>query len=218
MLISEKERTPMMIDLHIHESTFSPCSKMRLPEIVQAARERGLDAVCITDHDSMGLWDEAHAYSHACGFPIFVGVEVFTLEGDIVTFGLPAAPAVRPTAQDLITQVERKGGFCFSAHPFRENQRGLGEVLRQLKGVFGVEVLNGNTDLANNQKALRYCKELGFLPVACSDAHHAHEVGKYATWFPDAVKSESDLIGQLRSGRCRPMQWQEGQYIPADEF
>ena len=45
----------MLVDMHLHESTCSSDSKMTLEEIVATARERGLDAVCITDHDSMGL-------------------------------------------------------------------------------------------------------------------------------------------------------------------
>ena len=72
----------MLVDMHIHESTCSSDSKMTLKEIVATAKERGLDAVCITDHDSMGLKEFAEAYSEEIGFPIFVGVEYFSLWGD----------------------------------------------------------------------------------------------------------------------------------------
>ena len=65
----------MLIDMHIHESTCSADSQMTLEEIVATAKERGLDAICITDHDSMGLKERAEAYSREVGFPIFVGVE-----------------------------------------------------------------------------------------------------------------------------------------------
>ena len=53
----------MFIDLHLHESAYSPDSQMTLDELVQAAREKGLGAVCITDHDSMGLKEYAKEYS-----------------------------------------------------------------------------------------------------------------------------------------------------------
>ena len=49
----------MLVDMHLHESTCSSDSKMTLEEIVATARERVLDAVCITDHDSMGLKETA---------------------------------------------------------------------------------------------------------------------------------------------------------------
>lgn len=203
----------MIIDLHVHEKTFSPCSKMSLEEIVSAAKRRGLDAVCITDHDSMGIKKQVEEYSKQSDFPIFVGIEVYTFEGDIVAYGLNEAPKQRIHAQELIDLVNEEGGFCFSAHPFRNNMRGLEENLRMVRGLFGVEVLNGNTDNLANKKAEDYCKELCFLPVACSDAHNVEQVGKYATYFPDKVGTLGDLIVQLRSGRCRPMRFEDGNYV-----
>ena len=44
----------MLVDLHLHESTYSSDSKMTLQEMVEDARAKGLDGICVTDHDSMG--------------------------------------------------------------------------------------------------------------------------------------------------------------------
>lgn len=44
----------MLIDMHMHEMTFSKDSFLKLDEMVRIAKEKGLDAICITDHDSMG--------------------------------------------------------------------------------------------------------------------------------------------------------------------
>ena len=65
----------MFIDLHMHEKTCSKDSFLALDEMVELAKKRGLDAICITDHDSMGLREYAEEYSKRIGFPIFVGVE-----------------------------------------------------------------------------------------------------------------------------------------------
>ena len=96
----------MLIDMHIHESTCSADSQMTLEEIVATAKERGLDAICITDHDSMGLKERAEAYSREVGFPIFVGVEYYSLWGDITAFGIDGFPQERIPAQDFIDQLE----------------------------------------------------------------------------------------------------------------
>lgn len=40
----------MFIDLHMHERTFSKDSFLTLREIVDIAREKGLDGVCIAAH------------------------------------------------------------------------------------------------------------------------------------------------------------------------
>ena len=45
----------MLVDMHLHECTYSTDSFLRLEEIVSIARERGLDAICITADDSIGL-------------------------------------------------------------------------------------------------------------------------------------------------------------------
>ena len=149
----------MLVDMHLHESTCSSDSKMTLEEIVATARERGLDAVCITDHDSMGLKETAERYSRETGFPIFVGVEYFSLWGDITAFGIDRFPDKRIPAQDFVDQVNAAGGFCVACHPFRNNNRGFEDHLWEIQGLHGVEVLNGSTDMEANRKALSICKE-----------------------------------------------------------
>ena len=55
----------MLMDLHMHEKRNSADSFISLEEIVFRAREMGLDGICITDHDSMGLVITFHTTSAA---------------------------------------------------------------------------------------------------------------------------------------------------------
>lgn len=64
----------MFIDLHMHEMRYSKDSHLSLEEMVTIAKRRGLDAICITDHESMGLREFAAEYSVKTGFPIFVAL------------------------------------------------------------------------------------------------------------------------------------------------
>lgn len=208
----------MLIDMHLHERTFSLDSHLSLEQIVSIARERGLDGVCITDHDSMGLRDYAAQYSRETGFPIFVGVEFFSLQGDITAWGIPDCPPERIDAQDFLDQVNAVGGFCVACHPFRNNNRGLEENLRTVRGLHGIEVLNGSTSLEANRKALRYCRELGCVPIGASDAHVPGQVGKYATWLPRPVHTLEELIAQLHAGGAKPAQWTGSGYEVLDSF
>ena len=41
----------MLVDMHIHEKTFSLDSFLTLEEIVSIAKRRGLDAVCIRSEE-----------------------------------------------------------------------------------------------------------------------------------------------------------------------
>ena len=120
----------MFIDTHMHEMTYSKDSFLALDQMVQIARMKGLEGICVTDHDSMGLKEYAAEYSKDTGFPIFVGIEYYSLQGDIVAFGIEDYPTERIPAQDFIDLVNAQGGVCFAAHPFRNNNRGLEEGKR----------------------------------------------------------------------------------------
>ena len=191
---------------------------MLFRSIVSIARSRGLDAVCITDHDSMGLREYATEYSHRTGFPIFVGIEFFSLQGDITAWGIEDYPGCRVDAQEFINHVNKAGGFCVSCHPFRNNNRGLEEKLRVVKGLHGVEVLNGSTALEANRRALSYCRELGLKTIGASDAHTTGQIGKYATWLPEKVDRLEDFVEQLKTRQVRPAVWNGSSYDVVDLF
>ena len=226
----------MLVDMHLHECTYSTDSFLHLEEIVSIARQKGLDAICITDHDSMGLRERAEAYSREIGYPIFVGVEFFSLWGDITAWGIDGIPDHRIDAQDFIDLVREKDGFCVSCHPFRSNNRGLREHLRDVHGLDGVEVLNGSTPLEENRTALRFCRELGLKAVNCEDkigygqigdaedylATITHldvvPVGKYVTWLPETVTTLPDFVTALHTLETRPAIWTGSGYDVVTEF
>lgn len=202
----------MFIDMHMHEMTCSKDSFLKLEQIVGIAREKGLGGICITDHDSMGLKEYAGEYSRRIGYPIFVGIEFYSLQGDIVAFGIEDYPRERVDAQEFIDLVKAQNGVCFAAHPFRNNNRGLEENLRWVTGLNGLEVLNGSTSLAACQKAERYARELGLFTLGASDCHVPEKVGVYATWFPREVRTMEEFLTVFREGRMEPAYYSGGAY------
>ncbi len=191
----------MFIDTHMHEMTYSKDSFLRLDEMVQIAKQKGLGAICITDHDSMGLKDYAAEYTARTGFPVFVGIEFFSLQGDIVAFGIEDYPKERVPAQEFIDLVKAQGGVCFAAHPFRNNNRGLEEYLRVVRGLDGLEVLNGSTLPDACRKAALYAKELGLFTLGSSDCHVPDKVGVCATYFPEQVNTMEEFLKVFKKGR-----------------
>jgi len=208
----------MLVDMHLHECTYSTDSFINLKQIVSVARAKGLDAVCITDHDSMGLKDFAAEYSREIDFPIFVGVEYFSAHGDITAWGIDTFPEKRIDSQIFINQVNKAGGFCVSCHPFRNNNRGLEDHLRNVKGLHGVEVLNGSTDMEACRTALRYARELGLKTIGASDAHVEKQIGKYVTWLPEMVTTLPDFIAQLHACQPKSAMWNGMGYDVLDDF
>ena len=203
----------MLIDLHIHEKQFSKDSFLALEEIVKIAKEKGLDAICITDHDSMGLREYAAEYTKKTGFPIFVGIEFYSLQGDILAFGIDSYPDERVSAQEFIDHVHEQGGVVIAAHPFRHNRRGLEDNLATLKGVDAIEILNGSTMPDATMMAVQYAKKYGFATTGGSDCHYPHKVGTCATYFEDPIRTMEELVAAIKNHKCKPVFHQDFSYF-----
>lgn len=202
----------MFIDTHMHEMTYSPDSFLKLEEMVRIGKAKGLGALCITDHDSMGLKDDAAEYTERTGFPIFVGIEYYSLQGDIVAFGIEDYPKERIPAQDFIDLVKAQGGVCFAAHPFRDNNRGLEENLAVVRGLDGVEVLNGSTSFAACMKAAAYARQYEYFTLGSSDCHVPEKVGVCATYFPNEVRTMDEFLTEFKKGQMKPAYYVQGGY------
>ena len=205
----------MLIDMHMHEKTYSPDSHMSLSEIVAEAKRKGLDAVCITDHDNQDIMDYAHSYSKEINFPIFVGAEILTKQGDIVVFGLDELPGEMLNAWELLELVKKAGGIAFSAHPYRKNNRGLEDLIKSIPGLGAVEGFNGSTPRKLNIKACSGAEKRGIPIVASSDAHLPERVGLFSTKFFGTVRDEQDIIEAIKTHQVKPMQYYQGEYIDA---
>jgi predicted metal-dependent phosphoesterase TrpH len=209
----------MIIDMHVHESKYSSDSHFTLEEAVARAKKVGLDAICITDHESSEIFDEAHEYSRKSGFTVLVGAEILTFEGDLLVFGLRDIPEHKMHASEIIRLAAKHKGVAISAHPFRNNNRGLGEHIRAVKGhLAGVEAFNGSTLPHHNLSAYTLATELNLPSFGSSDAHILEKLGRYATVFPDRVRDERDLIEAIKMGKVFPTMLREGKYHPIDIY
>lgn len=203
----------MLLDMHMHIWPTSRDSHMTLEDAVDQAIKLGLDGICVTDHDSLEIREKAAEYSRKTGYPIFVGVEILTYQGDVVVFGLDEVPEEMLHVGELLDLVEEREGAAIVAHPFRRNNRGLGDGIKDVyERLAGVEVLNGNTPIELNIEADNLTRRLKVGRVGASDAHYKHEVGRYATKFSRKISSVEELITELREGKFLPATYDEGAY------
>ncbi|HBC93488.1 MAG TPA: histidinol-phosphatase [Pelotomaculum sp.] len=202
----------MLIDTHLHEKKFSEDSFISLEEIVEKAWELGLDGICITDHESNAIRAEAMSLSRKTGLLIITGAEVLTLEGDMTVFGLDRLPEKMVHARELIRMTEAVGGVAVCSHPYRQNNRGMGDFIRDLPLVRGIEAFNGSTPKRHNLQAYDLSLELHVAALGASDAHVIEQVGKFATWMPDWVKDEAGFIQAVKQGLTLPAAYENGAY------
>ena len=208
----------MLIDTHLHTMEYSPDSFLPIAEAVARARQIGLDGLCVTDHDTLGAREVISQWRHKFGFPLFLGVEVLTTAGDFIVFGLDEAPKTRIAPHELISRVHRLGGVAIAAHPYRNNGRGAGDLIRVLPELDGIECFNGSTLHDANLKAFEAALETGVAALGAADAHLRERVGLFATDFHGTLKDESDLIAAVREGACSPAAWDGSCFVEASEW
>ena len=87
----------MKFDHHIHTSRHSPDSEIDPLQLVERAREIGLDGVVITEHDYQWEADElAELAARAAPLRVFSGAEISAREGHFLVYGLPSLDECPP--------------------------------------------------------------------------------------------------------------------------
>ncbi|HIC85884.1 MAG TPA: DUF2889 domain-containing protein, partial [Desulfobacterales bacterium] len=186
-----------VVDLHVHTSEKSPCSSVSLEELIIEAKRIGLNAFCLTDHNTM--WDKevVERISRRYDFLVLRGNEVTTDQGDVLVFGWEEEVRGIMKLAELREDVIKRGGFMIAAHPFRgfltfdTSALGLTPEKASERKIFeavdAVEVLNSKVTQKENAFALEVAKRLGLPVTGGSDAHELAELGIYATVFSHAI-------------------------------
>lgn len=180
------------VDLHIH-TCYSPDSLTPLEVVIAAALDRSLGALAITDHNAI---EGGLALQRIAPFPVIVGEEILTTEGDIIGLFLREFIPPKLTPAQTIARIREQGGMVYIPHPFDFRRSALPEpVLRAiLAQVDAIEVLNARTLLpALNERAQHFAHKHGLLCGAGSDAHTAAEIGQAYVEMPPFTDKESFL-------------------------
>jgi predicted metal-dependent phosphoesterase TrpH len=74
---------PPYVDLHMHSTASDGSRSPR--DVVQAAKNAGLAAIALTDHDTVGGLAEAQAAGHELGVRVVNGIELSAVEGEAET-------------------------------------------------------------------------------------------------------------------------------------
>ena len=193
----------MLIDIHVH-TTLSSCSDLEIDDLLENALSRGLDGVCITDHNTM---DAAKIVSEGIqdnGLCVIIGMEYDTPEGDFLIFG--PFEDIKPgmSAQELLRQVHSSGGVAIAAHPFRE-ERPVNELVLYSGMADAVEAVNGRNSDLENAKIQAWLKRHPRIQSGGSDAHSLTELGSVATSIDMSVRSRDDFIFAVKKGFCAPV-------------
>lgn len=201
-------------ELHCHTTRYSECSVMSPQALIRQARRIGLDGVCITEHDISWSDEElAELRRDADAGPLVLlsaqEVRAHTptgeIEGDFLAFGYRQMLPYPTPAKRMIELAHAAGAVVIAAHPFRQFL-GAGDLLLALD-IDGAEVYNQNHSAEDERRAEELCRRKMILRCGGSDAHHVSQLGQYVTVFNRDVRSEEDLVRELKAGRFRLEHW-----------
>jgi len=201
----------VLIDLHVH-STHTPDVPFTPKELVQKAKQAGLDGLALTDVHCVGGLSEARELSRSEGLLVLVGFEAHTTRGHFLVF-VPEPEKLpdlstwlrfdeqgRCSYTSLFEAIEQQNGILIAAHPFdRSVPESPGDSLVRLQGVSAVEVLNASKPTLSNELAEEVAAGAGLPGTGGSNAHDSLDLlGRYATLVRGPVESEADLIDRIR--------------------
>jgi predicted metal-dependent phosphoesterase TrpH len=208
----------VLIDLHTHTHPLSRDSALEPDDLVDAAKEAGLDGVCLTEHDFFWDREKARELGRRHHFLVIPGIEVNTEHGHLLVFGLERFVFGMHRLRELAALVEAAGGAAIAGHPYRRQLpfelRHRGDWTEALEKAArnpayqhadAVEAYNGRGAPRQNQFSRELCDTLGLPAAAGSDAHSRDDVGTCATEFDARITGLAGLIAELKAGRFRPV-------------
>jgi len=191
----------MKVELHCH-TLVSKDSLMRYDEIIRRVKETGLDAIAITDHNKI---DGAQELAKRAPFPVIIGEEIRTSEGEIIGYFLREWIPPRLTPEETIRRIRAQGGIVNIPHPFDSLRRSVitrKALYRVADQTDMLEAMNGRViKTVENEYALKFAQHIGKPAVCGSDAHIPSEVGHNVTEL-DSVADPAAFLASLPTATC----------------
>jgi hypothetical protein len=168
------------VDLHMHTDHSNDCATP-VEVLLEAAREAGLGAIAVTDHNEISGALEAREKAKAAGVKVIVGEEVKTAEqGEVIGLFIEEKIPRGLTMAETVAEIKRQGGLVYVPHPFdrMHSVPDYEHLLGILDDVDAIEVFNPRVAIgAFNEEAVRFAAKYRIVAGAGSDSHVAQGLG-----------------------------------------
>lgn len=191
------ERPLIEVDLHMH-TDHSPDCATPVEVLLETARDRGLGAIAITDHNEVSGALEARRIAEGMdGIEVIVAEEVKTAEqGEVIGLFLEEKIPKGMTMAETIAEIRRQGGLVYVPHPFDRfhSVPDYEHLLDIVEEIDILEVFNPRVALTSfNEEAERFARKYRIVPGAGSDSHVAQGLGSVRVRIHDFEGPEEFL-------------------------
>jgi len=168
------------VDLHMHTDHSGDCATP-VEVLLQTAREQGLGAIAVTDHNEVAGALEAQALSADYGVKVIVAEEVKTAsQGEVIGLFLTEKIPRGMTMAETVAEIRRQGGLVYVPHPFDRMHAvpDYEHLLDIVEDVDAIEVYNPRVAIGSfNEEAARFAAKYRIPAGAGSDAHVTQGLG-----------------------------------------
>ena len=175
-----RERPLIDVDLHMHTDHSYDCATP-VEVLLAEARNRGLGAIAVTDHNEISGALEASRKAEGTGLRVIVGEEVKTADqGEVIGLFLEKKIPRGMTLEETIAEIRRQGGIVYVPHPFDRlhSVPDYEHLLTVLDEVDAIEVFNPRVAISEfNEEAARFAAKYRIPAGAGSDAHVPQGLG-----------------------------------------
>ncbi|HUA74958.1 MAG TPA: PHP domain-containing protein [Solirubrobacteraceae bacterium] len=184
-LAAELAQRPLIdVDLHMHTDHSYDCATP-VEVLLATARDQGLGAIAVTDHNEIsGALEAARQAAESDAHPpvkVIVGEEVKTAEqGEVIGLFIEEKIPRGLSLQETVAEIKRQGGLVYVPHPFdrMHSVPDYEHLLAILDDVDAIEVFNPRVAIGSfNEEAVRFAAKYRLPAGAGSDSHVAQGLG-----------------------------------------
>jgi hypothetical protein len=197
-------RAPIDVDLHMHTDHSGDCATP-VEVLLATAREQGLGAIAVTDHNEISGALEARRQAEGSGphppVKVIVAEEIKTAEqGEVIGLFIEEKIPRGLSLRETVAEIHRQGGLVYVPHPFdrMHSVPDYEHLLPIVDEVDAIEVFNPRVAIgAFNDEASRFAAKYRIPAGAGSDSHVAQGLGSVRNRMRD-FDGPAEFLQSLR--------------------
>jgi predicted metal-dependent phosphoesterase TrpH len=168
------------VDLHMHTDHSHDCATP-VESLLETARDRGLGAIAVTEHNEISGAGAAAAIADQYGVKVILGEEVKTAsQGEVIGLFITEKIERGMTLAETVAEIKRQGGLVYVPHPFDRMHAvpDYEHLLPIVDQIDLIEIYNPRVALDTfNEEAARFAAKYRIPAAAGSDSHVTQGLG-----------------------------------------